>query len=362
MTKPQDLERDQPTWATEDIPFASPTAPLNHQVPREAVPVGIELRELAQRMRPLRDRVLQEVGRVVVGAEEVTHQFLIALLAAGHVLLEGVPGVAKTTLSKTFARVLGTQFQRLQFTPDLLPSDVTGTYIFDRKQNDFVLRRGPVFCQVLLADEVNRAPAKTQSALLEAMQENQVTIEGTTLPLPRPFMVLATQNPIEQEGVYRLPEAQLDRFLLRVQMGYPGRRGELEMLHLHSSPLLEPGEVLTVDQILTLQTLVNGVHGDPTLFDYILDLIEASRSHADVVLGGSPRAALCLLKSARARALLDGRHYFTHEDVQAIAAGVLGHRLIIRPEAELDGKRTVDVVRELLESVPVLEPGPRKSR
>ena len=184
----------------------------------------LELRNLAQRVRELRDRVIQEVGRVVVGMEPVTHQFMIALLAGGHVLLEGVPGVAKTTLSKAFARVLGTQYQRIQFTPDLLPADVTGTYIFDRKANDFVLRRGPIFCQVLLADEVNRAPAKTQSALLEAMQEVQVTIEGTTLQLPQPFMVLATQNPVEHEGVYRLPEAQLDRFLLRVEMGYPAPR------------------------------------------------------------------------------------------------------------------------------------------
>src|SRR5438552_7780735 len=195
---------------------------------------GVAVRGLAQRMRGLRDRVVAEVGRVVVGMEAVTHQFLIALLAGGHVLLEGVPGVAKTTLSKTFARVLGIQYQRLQFTPDLLPSDVTGTYIFDRKTNDFLLRKGPIFCQILLADEVNRAPAKTQSALLEAMQENQVTIEGTTLPLPQPFMVLATQNPVEQEGVYRLPEAQLDRFLLRVEMGYPDRLNEIAMLRLHS--------------------------------------------------------------------------------------------------------------------------------
>src|SRR5881409_1846461 len=193
------------------------------------------VRDLAARVRELRDRTLAEVARIVVGMEPVTHQFLIALAAGGHVLLEGVPGVAKTTLSKTFARVLGTHYQRLQFTPDLLPSDVTGTYVFDRKQNEFVLRKGPLFCQVLLADEVNRAPAKTQAALLEAMQENQVTIEGTTLPLPRPFMVLATQNPVEQEGVYRLPEAQLDRFLLRVEMGYPGRSHEVDMLKLHSA-------------------------------------------------------------------------------------------------------------------------------
>src|SRR5437899_3184299 len=316
---------------------------------------GIAIRKLAERVRDLRDRTLAEVGRVVVGMEAVTHQFLIALLAAGHVLLEGVPGVAKTTLSKTFARVMGVHYQRIQFTPDLLPSDVTGTYIFDRKANDFVLRQGPIFCQVLLADEVNRAPAKTQSALLEAMQEIQVTIEGTTLRLPQPFMVLATQNPVEQEGVYRLPEAQLDRFLLRVEMGYPGHSGEVDMLKLHSRPVDEVAQVFTADLILEMQRMLPDVHGNEALLHYIVDLAEASRHHADLALGASPRAALCLLKCARARALLDGRHYFTHADVHAIALGVLGHRLIIRPEAEVEGKRVADVVQELLNSVPVLE-------
>jgi MoxR-like ATPase len=330
------------------------------------------LRELAQRLRGLRDRVLEEIARVVVGMEAVSHQFLIALLAGGHVLLEGVPGVAKTTLSKAFARVLGTQYQRIQFTPDLLPSDVTGTYVFDRKQNEFVLRRGPLFCQVLLADEVNRAPAKTQSALLEAMQENQVTIEGTTLPLPQPFMVMATQNPVEQEGVYRLPEAQLDRFLLRVEMGYPDHPHEVEMLKLHSAPRPRPvgpapgpgamdlvdtvGRLFTAEEILDVQWRLGAVHGDEDLLNYIVNLAEASRQHPDVALGASPRASLCLLRCARARALLDGRHYFTHEDVQAVAPGVLGHRLIVRPEAEVEGKHPLDVVHELLESVPVLEP------
>jgi MoxR-like ATPase len=321
-----------------------------------------QLRELAPQMRELRDRVLAEIGKVVVGMSEVTHQFLIALLAGGHVLLEGVPGVAKTTLSKTFARVLGTQYQRLQFTPDLLPSDVTGTYVFDRKQNEFVLRKGPIFCQVLLADEVNRAPAKTQSALLEAMQENQVTIEGTTLPLPQPFMVLATQNPIEHEGVYRLPEAQLDRFLLRVDMGYPGRYDELAMLRLHSHPAAAVEQLFTAEQILDIQWQVANVHGDEALLEYIIDLAEASREHPNLALGASPRAALCLLRCARARALLDGRYYFTHEDVQAVAPSVLAHRLIVRPEAEVEGKQALDVVRELLNMVPVLETGPRKLR
>ena len=281
------------------------------KVPVETSVDGAPIRRLAEQIKPLRDRTVAEVGRVVVGMEHVTHQFLIALLAAGHVLLEGVPGVAKTTLSKTFAHVLGIQYQRLQFTPDLLPSDVTGTYIFDRKINDFVLRKGPVFCQVLLADEVNRAPDKTQSALLEAMQENQVTIEGTTLQLPSPFMVLATQNPVEQ--------------------------------------------VFTPDLILDVQRQLPQVHGNEALLHYIVDLAEASREHPDLALGASPRAALCLLRSARARALLDGRHYFTHEDVQAVAQAVLGHRMLMRPEAEVEGKQMAQVIRELLDSVPVMD-------
>jgi MoxR-like ATPase len=313
------------------------------------------MRELAERVGGLRDHTLAEVGRVVVGMEAVTHQFLIALLAGGHVLLEGVPGVAKTTLSKAFARVLGTEYQRIQFTPDLLPSDVTGTYVFDRRQNEFVLRRGPIFCQVLLADEVNRAPAKTQSALLEAMQENQVTIEGTTLQLPQPFMVLATQNPVEQEGVYRLPEAQLDRFLVRVEMGYPVHDAEVRMLELHSGLIGEPGQLFSPELILEIQGRLARVHGTEALLHYIVDLAEASREHPDLALGASPRASLCLLRCARARALLDGRHYFTHEDVHAVALPVLGHRLIIRPEAEVEGKRVADVIRELLDTVPVLE-------
>ncbi len=316
---------------------------------------GTGIRQWAERIRELRDRTLAEISKVVVGMDEVTHQFLIALLAGGHVLLEGVPGVAKTTLSKTFARVLGILYHRIQFTPDLLPSDVTGTYIFDRKSNDFVLRPGPIFCQILLADEVNRAPAKTQSALLEAMQENQVTIEGTTLPLPQPFMVLATQNPVEQEGVYRLPEAQLDRFLLRVDMGYPGHDREVEMLRLHSGPVAEPEALFNPELILEIQKQLALVHGTDALHHYIVNLAEASRQHPDLALGASPRAALCLLKSARARALLDGRHYFTHEDVQAIAHGVLGHRMIVRPEAEVEGKTVGEIVEELIGMVPVLE-------
>ena len=320
---------------------------------------GADIRRLAEKVRDLRDRTLAEVGKIVVGMDHVTLQFLIALLASGHVLLEGVPGVAKTTLSKTFARVLGTQYHRIQFTPDLLPSDVTGTYIFDRKENEFVLRKGPIFCQVLLADEVNRAPAKTQSALLEAMQEIQVTIEGTTLPLPQPFMVMATQNPVEQEGVYRLPEAQLDRFLLRVEMGYPGRLSEVNLLKLHSQPAAEIRELFNAELILDVQRQLSLVHGNEGLLQYIVDLAEASRAHPDLALGASPRASLNLLRCARARALLDGRYYFTHEDIHAVARGVLAHRLIVRPEAEVEGRRAEEVVDDLLQTVPVLETATR---
>ncbi len=311
-------------------------------------------RDLARDSSTLAGVVRAEVRRVVVGADDISQQLLIALLAGGHVLLEGVPGVAKTTLSKVFARLLGCQYQRIQFTPDLLPSDVTGTSIFDRNTNDFVLRPGPIFCQVLLADEINRAPAKTQSALLEAMQENQVTVDGQTLPLPKPFLVLATQNPVEQEGVYRLPEAQLDRFLLRVEMGYPGFESEVNMLRLHGHPTAEPKAVIDADAIRTLQDKVPSIFGSDVLFEYIVNVAEATRKHADVALGASPRAALSMMRCARARAALAGRHFFTHEDVQAIAYGVLGHRLILRPEAEIEGRNIRDVVREVLARVPVL--------
>jgi MoxR-like ATPase len=311
--------------------------------------------ELAKQASQLYRQVAQEVAKVVVGAELITQQLLIALLAGGHVLLEGVPGVAKTTLSKVFARLLGCQYHRVQFTPDLLPSDVTGTSVFDRNVNDFVLRKGPIFCQVLLADEINRAPAKTQSALLEAMQEYQVTVDGQTIPLDRPFLVLATQNPVEHEGVYRLPEAQLDRFLLRVEMGYPGYDHEVQLLKMHGHPIAEPQPLFTPALILSLQDRLPAVYGRESLYHYIVQLAEASRRHPDVMLGASPRAALNLMKCARARAVLEGRHFFTHEDVQAIALSVLGHRLILRPEAEIEGRDVGYVVHDVLSSVPVLE-------
>lgn len=312
-------------------------------------------RELAVQASALAKTVVAEISRVVVGAEEVTQQLLIALLSGGHVLLEGVPGVAKTTLSKIFARLLGVQYQRIQFTPDLLPSDVTGTSIFDRNKNNFVLRPGPIFCQVLLADEINRAPAKTQSALLEAMQEYQVTVDGQTLPLPKPFLVLATQNPVEQEGVYRLPEAQLDRFLLRIEMGYPAFESEVNMLRLHGQPVAEPAAVTNAETILSLQSRVPHIYGVSSLYEYIVRVADATRRHPEVALGASPRAALNLMRCGRARAALAGRHYFSHEDVQAVAHPVLGHRIILRPEAEIEGRTVSDIIHEVLAKVPVLD-------
>ena len=320
-----------------------------------------QLSQLAERVRNLRSRTQNSVAQVVVGLHDVTDQLLMAVLAGGHVLLEGVPGTAKTTLCRSFSTVLGMKFERIQFTPDLLPSDVTGTQVLDRQSSDFVLRKGTVFCQLLLADELNRAPARTQSSLLEAMQERQVTIEGRTLPLPRPFMVLATQNPIEQEGVYRLPEAQLDRFLFRIFVGYAERDEEVDMLSLHSRPAVELSPVTSAEEILSIQTQLDSVYASRELQGYIVDLVRQSRRHPDLVLGASPRAAINLLKAARAHALMWGRGYLTHDDVQAVCLSVLSHRLIMKPEAEMDGRTVDEVIRQLIESVPVLkssgEPG-----
>lgn len=315
----------------------------------------IESSELATAVSRLHHQAVAAVRQVVVGMEGVTEQLLMAILAGGHVLLEGVPGTAKTTLCRTFSTILGIQFERVQFTPDLLPSDVTGTQVLDRQTSDFVLRKGPIFCQLLLADELNRAPARTQSALLEAMQERQVTIEGKTLPLPEPFIVLATQNPIEQEGVYRLPEAQLDRFLFRIEVDYPNRDAEIEMLRLHSRPIELPSPITSASQIVAIQRCIDQVFGTGELQEYIIDLVRKSRQHPDLLLGGSPRAAINLMKAARVHALMRQRSYLTHEDIQAVAVPVLGHRIILRPEAEMDGRTVRQIIAEIIASVPVLQ-------
>ncbi|MCY2985275.1 MAG: MoxR family ATPase [Planctomycetota bacterium] len=309
---------------------------------------------IAARVNQLRSRTQELMKQIVVGLDDVTDQLLVALFAGGHVLLEGVPGTAKTTLCRTFASILGIRFERIQFTPDLLPSDVTGIQILDRNTSNFVLRKGPVFCQLLLADELNRAPARTQSSLLEAMQEGQVTIDGNTLALPKPFMVLATQNPIEQEGVYRLPEAQLDRFLFRIKVGYPQRDAEVAMLDLHSRPTPKLSSICTAEEIMSIQSQLDTVFCSEELKRYIIDIVRESRSHSDLLLGASPRAAINLMKASRAFALLKGREFVTHDDVQSICRPVLGHRLIMRPEAEMDGRTVEAVIQQVIQRVPVV--------
>lgn len=305
-------------------------------------------------VKGLRGELHESLGRIIVGQNHVIDQMLMALLASGHVLLEGVPGTAKTTLCRAFSKALGLHFERVQFTPDLLPSDVTGTQVLDRQSSTFVLRKGPIFCQILLADELNRAPARTQSSLLEAMQEKQVTIEGKTLLLPDPFMVLATQNPIEQEGVYRLPEAQLDRFLFRIHVGYPNREEEIRMLQLHSKRAEDVPILCSEESIRSMQQDLNSLFCSPEIHDYVIDLARATRVHNDLLLGASPRAAIYLLKASRAKALIEGRGYTTHADVQAILRPVLGHRLILKPESEMDGQTVDKVIERVIQSVPVV--------
>ena len=313
----------------------------------------INLQSIAQEANSLRQSVLKGLSSSLVDLDDVIEQVLIATIAQGHVLLEGVPGTAKTTLCRTLAIAMGLDFSRIQLKPDLLPSDVTGTRIPDQSKSKFVLQKGPIFCQLLLADDLNRAPARTQSALLEAMQESQVTIEGETLPLPQPFIVLATQNPVEQEGVYRLPEAQLDRFLFRVKVGYPDRDHEVELLELQEQPTPTIERLCDPEMILRFQKSVSQVFGKREMKEYVVDLIRSTRKHRDVLLGASPRAGIYLLRAARARALLCGNDFFSHEDVQAIAHSVLEHRIIIRPEAELSGRDVSQVVTEIVQSVPL---------
>jgi MoxR-like ATPase len=296
--------------------------------------------------------VVQEVQRTYVGRREIAELLLICLLARGHVLLEGVPGVAKTTLVKAFAGTLGCQFRRIQFTPDLLPADITGTYVLSPRSGEFQLREGPLFANIVLGDEINRAPAKTQSALLEAMQEQQVTIEGDTRPLPQPFIVLATQNPVEQAGTYPLPEAQIDRFLMRLLIGYPDPKDELAVLRRHMDPVQPVQRVLEPREILALQELVHGVHVENELLEYIVRLSQFTRQHTRVYLGASPRASLALVQASRARALMSGRAFVIPDDIKLLAVPVLAHRLVLTPEAEMEGVARESVVQNALEQVP----------
>ena len=301
------------------------------------------------------DRVLAEVERAVVGKREALELVLLGILADGHVLIEDFPGLAKTLIARAFARVTGLEFARIQFTPDLMPADVTGSSIYNQQQSDFEFRPGPIFANLLLADEINRAPPKTQAALLEAMQERQVTIEGTTRVLEPPFIVLATQNPIEYEGTYPLPEAQLDRFVLRMGVGYPSRDHEWEVLarrleRKEDEVELEP--VIERTTLLEMQRAAEQVHVEETLGYYMVDLVTATRAAPGVQVGASPRGSLALLKLSRCRAALSGRQYVTPDDVKAVAVPALAHRLSLRPELWVQRLRSDDIVRELLDQVP----------
>jgi MoxR-like ATPase len=301
-------------------------------------------------------RVLDEVERAVVGKRGAVELVLLAILSDGHVLIEDLPGLAKTLLARSFAQVLGLGFQRIQFTPDLLPSDVTGGSIYNQKTAEFAFREGPIFTNLLLADEINRAPPKTQSALLEAMQERQVTTERTTRVLPRPFLVIATQNPIEYEGTYPLPEAQLDRFLVRVEMGYPDAADEEDVLRRRleratDDLLLE--QVLDASTVIALQQGVERVHVAPSIVRYVVELVAATRSSARLQVGASPRGSLALLKLSRARAALRGRDYVVPDDVKAVAVPALAHRLMLRPELWVQRLRPDAVVQDCLSTVPV---------
>lgn len=296
------------------------------------------------------DSVRREVAKVYVGSSRAPDMLMIALLAKGHVLLEGVPGVAKTTLVKAFAVALGSTVRRIQFTPDLLPADITGTYVLSPREGTFAFRAGPVFANVVLADEINRAPAKTQSALLEAMQERQVTIEGDRFELPAPFLVLATQNPIDLEGTYPLPEAQIDRFLVRVSMGYPRPGDEVSMLRTHALEPPAPGSVLSPAALISLQELSARIHVEDDLLAYAVSLTTFTRQHSRVALGCSPRATLGLVQAAKASALVAGRAFVTPDDIRSIAPSVLAHRLILTADVEANAKAQERVIEEALTS------------
>jgi MoxR-like ATPase len=301
------------------------------------------------------ERILAEVERAIVGKRDALELVMIGFLADGHILLEDFPGLAKTLIARSFAQVCDMEFARIQFTPDLMPSDVTGSAIFNQRAGDFEFRPGPIFTNLLLGDEINRAPPKTQAALLEAMQERQVTIEGESRRLDPPFLVIATQNPIEYEGTYPLPEAQLDRFLLRLGVGYPGRDDEWQLLERRldrAADEIELERVIDRADLIELQAAIEGIHVSEPIGYYIVDVVAATRTSVRVNVGASPRGTLALLKAARARAAIEGRDFVAPEDVKAVAVPALAHRLMLRPELWVQRVRPDDVVREALATVP----------
>jgi len=313
-------------------------------------------------MKPVQefaDRVTQNVNQVIIGKDDAIQNTLLALLCEGHILIEDVPGVGKTMLARAIAKSIGCAFHRIQFTPDMLPSDVTGVSVYNQKSGEFQFRPGPVMAQIVLADEINRATPKTQSALLEAMEEHQVSVDGETYQMPRPFLVLATQNPIEYEGTFPLPEAEIDRFMLRISLGYPAIKDEITMLdrQKQSHPIEEIQQIVTAEDLVQAQNQVKQVYVDDLIKEYIVQLSNATRNHPDIYLGASPRGSLALYKGARARAAIQGRDFVMPDDVKALASLTLTHRLIISPSARIKSVEPRSILQETLESVPV--PGAR---
>ncbi|HYM52419.1 MAG TPA: MoxR family ATPase [Candidatus Dormibacteraeota bacterium] len=308
-------------------------------------------------VQELAERVVANVERVIVGKHAEVRMALVALLCEGHILIEDVPGVGKTMLAKAMSKSIGCSFRRIQFTPDLLPSDVTGLSIFNQKTAEFEFRPGPIMAQVVLADEINRATPKTQSALLECMEEQQATIDGVSYPMPSPFLVIATQNPIEYEGTFALPEAQLDRFMLRLRLGYPKAMEEIVILdeqkRLH--PIEGLGQVLSLEELRQMQSGVKEIYVDQAIAEYIVRLVTATREHADIYLGASPRGSLNLYRSSQALAALEGRDYVIPDDVKQLGVAVLAHRLIVKSQASLREVDADSIVREVLAQVPIGE-------
>jgi MoxR-like ATPase len=312
-----------------------------------------------QKAQEIAEKVIANVEKVIVGKHAEVQLTLLGLLCRGHLLIEDVPGVGKTMLAKSIAKSIGCTFRRIQFTPDMLPSDVTGVSVFNQKTREFEFRPGPVMAQIVLTDEINRATPKTQSALLECMEERQVTVDGTTYPMARPFLVLATQNPIEYEGTFPLPEAQLDRFMMRISLGYPDPEDEITMMDAQQyvHPVEEIGQVVDVEELLEAQETIKDIYIDDSVKEYIVAMVGESRKHPDVYLGASPRGSLALYKTSQARAALLGRDYVIPDDIKALAQAALAHRLIISPSARIKNVDPKAVVEEITSSVPV--PGAR---
>jgi MoxR-like ATPase len=326
----------------------------NNETPTEQPAPGPDFTPVMERA----ERVKSQIGRVIVGQDDMIDLLLVAIFTGGHVLLEGVPGIAKTLSAKLLARTIKSDFSRIQFTPDLMPADVVGTPVFNMKTSEFTFKSGPIFSNIVLIDEINRAPAKTQAALFEVMEEKQVTVDGTTYQMSAPFMVIATQNPIEQEGTYKLPEAQLDRFLFKIIMEYPTLEQEQSILRrfqndfngaLRDTALA----VLSPEDIADCQRLIEQVYIREELLDYIAAIVHSTRSNGDLFLGASPRASLALMKSAKAVAAMDGRNYVTPDDIRYVSFPVLNHRIILTPEREMEGYTTREVIDDLVKKIEV---------